>query len=105
MKPFFIKKPVDVLAVVGESIEVPCRLGGDPLPVVRWRRMNGGDMVMLRKPNVLHIDSATRHDTDIYICEGENLVALVSTQIQITVKGRIHLACFNSYYVIMNLKG
>lgn len=45
MKPFLIRGPQNQTAVTGSSVIFQCRVGGDPLPDVLWRRTaTGGNM-------------------------------------------------------------
>lgn len=45
VKPFLIRGPQNQTAVVGSSVTFQCRVGGEPLPDVLWRRTaSGGNM-------------------------------------------------------------
>ena len=45
VKPFLIRGPQNQTAVTGSSIVFQCRVGGEPLPDVLWRRTaSGGNM-------------------------------------------------------------
>ena len=45
VKPFMIRGPQNQTAVTGSSVVFQCRVGGDPLPDVLWRRTaSGGNM-------------------------------------------------------------
>lgn len=45
VKPFLIRGPQNQTAVVGSSVIFQCRVGGEPLPDVLWRRSaSGGNM-------------------------------------------------------------
>ncbi|KAF7491011.1 Roundabout -like protein 1 [Sarcoptes scabiei] len=41
VKPYFITKPEDVTALSNKMAEIHCKVGGDPLPKVTWRREGG----------------------------------------------------------------
>lgn len=41
MKPHFIIKPEDMTALANEIAEIHCKVGGDPVPNVSWRREGG----------------------------------------------------------------
>lgn len=41
VKPYFIRKPEDVTAILNEEAEIVCKVGGDPVPNVNWRREHG----------------------------------------------------------------
>lgn len=45
VKPFLIRGPQNQTAVVGNSVTFQCRVGGEPVPDVLWRRTaSGGNM-------------------------------------------------------------
>lgn len=45
VKPFLIRGPHDQTVVEGSSVTFQCRVGGDPMPDVLWRRTaSGGNM-------------------------------------------------------------
>lgn len=45
VKPFLIRGPQDQTVVAGSSVVFQCRVGGEPLPDVLWRRSaSGGNM-------------------------------------------------------------
>ena len=41
VKPHFIIKPEDITALANEIAEIHCKVGGDPIPNVSWRREGG----------------------------------------------------------------
>lgn len=49
VRPFLIRGPQNQTAVVGSSVIFQCRIGGDPLPDVLWRRTASGGNMPLRK--------------------------------------------------------
>lgn len=45
VKPFLIRGPQNQTAVVGNAVTFQCRVGGEPVPDVLWRRTaSGGNM-------------------------------------------------------------
>lgn len=45
VKPFVIRGPQNQTTVTGSSVIFQCRVGGEPLPDVLWRRTaSGGNM-------------------------------------------------------------
>lgn len=45
VKPFLVRGPHDQTVVEGSSVTFQCRVGGDPMPDVLWRRTaSGGNM-------------------------------------------------------------
>lgn len=56
VKPFLIRGPHDQIVVERSSVTFQCRVGGDPMPDVLWRRTaSGGNMPLgiYRKPNYI----------------------------------------------------
>lgn len=49
VKPFLIRGPQNQTAVVGNSVTFQCRVGGEPVPDVLWRRSASGGNMPLRK--------------------------------------------------------
>lgn len=49
VRPFLIRGPQNQTAVVGSSVVFQCRIGGDPLPDVLWRRTASAGNMPLRK--------------------------------------------------------
>jgi len=60
VRPFLIRGPQNQTAVVGSSVVFQCRIGGDPLPDVLWRRTASGGNMPLRKFSWLHSASINR---------------------------------------------
>lgn len=53
VKPFMIRGPQNQTAVTGSSVIFQCRVGGEPLPDVLWRRTaSGGNMPLGKHKNV-----------------------------------------------------
>ncbi|CAO1323968.1 unnamed protein product [Diamesa serratosioi] len=82
VKPFLIRGPQNQTAVTGSSIVFQCRVGGEPLPDVLWRRTaSGGNMplgrVHILEDRSLKIDNVTMDDIGEYSCEADNSVGSV----------------------------
>jgi len=41
VKPYFIKAPESKIVQVGGQVKLNCKMGGDPTPVISWRKHNG----------------------------------------------------------------
>ena len=53
VKPFLIRGPQNQTAVTGSSVIFQCRVGGEPLPDVLWRRTaSGGNMPLGKLHNL-----------------------------------------------------
>lgn len=92
VKPYLITGPEDVVAQTGGSVTFQCRVGGDPLPDVLWRRTAGGGNMPLGRVKVLddrslRLDDVVLGDEGEYSCEADNSVGAVSASGYLTVYG------------------
>ncbi|XP_037047604.1 protein sax-3 [Bradysia coprophila] len=83
VKPFLIRGPQNQTSVVGSSVTFQCRVGGEPLPDVLWRRSaSGGNMplgrVQILEDRSLRLDGVTLDDMGEYSCEADNAVGSVT---------------------------
>ncbi|XP_058122733.1 roundabout homolog 2-like [Anopheles ziemanni] len=83
VKPFLIRGPQNQTIVAGNSVVFQCRVGGDPLPDVLWRRSASGGNMPLERVRVLEdrslrIDDITIEDMGEYSCEADNAVGSVT---------------------------
>ncbi|XP_014250865.1 roundabout homolog 2-like isoform X2 [Cimex lectularius] len=88
VKPFFSKEPSDVTVVADSSVELECKVGGDPVPKILWRRDDGkmpvGRAKITDEKN-LRVDRVQPEDEGVYICEASNLVGSISAKAALTV--------------------
>ncbi|XP_061398597.1 protein sax-3 [Musca vetustissima] len=82
-RPFLIRGPQNQTSVVGTSVIFQCRIGGDPLPDVLWRRTASGGNMPLRRVTVLEdrslkLDDITLEDMGEYTCEADNAVGSIT---------------------------
>lgn len=90
MKPFMIRPPEDVTALVGDTVEFFCTVGGDPLPDVLWRRDAPGGTMPLGRVRVLEdrglrLERITLLDQGRYTCEADNPAGAVTATALLTV--------------------
>uniref|UniRef100_A0A182YHF3 Uncharacterized protein n=1 Tax=Anopheles stephensi TaxID=30069 RepID=A0A182YHF3_ANOST len=83
VKPFLIRGPQDQTVVAGSSVVFQCRVGGEPLPDVLWRRTASGGNMPLERVRVLEdrslrIDDITIEDMGEYSCEADNAVGSIT---------------------------
>ncbi|XP_053673919.1 roundabout homolog 2-like, partial [Anopheles nili] len=83
VKPFLIRGPQDQTVVAGTSVVFQCRVGGEPLPDVLWRRSASGGNMPLERVRVLEdrslrIDDITIEDMGEYSCEADNAVGSIT---------------------------
>lgn len=108
-----IRGPQNQTAVTGSAVIFQCKVSGDPIPDVLWRRSaNGGNMplgrVHILEDRSLKIDNITMEDGKIsqhneywekffninlilggeYYCEADNAVGTVSSSGMLVVYGR-----------------
>lgn len=90
VKPFLIKGPTDAISLAGNSVEFQCRVGGDPLPDVLWRRTAGAGNMPLGRVHILEdrslrLENVTPEDEGEYSCEADNAVGTVTASATLTV--------------------
>ncbi|XP_058450921.1 roundabout homolog 2-like [Malaya genurostris] len=83
VKPFLIRGPQNQTAVAGSSVVFQCRVGGEPVPDVLWRRSASGGNMPLGRVHVLEdrslrIDDITVEDMGEYSCEADNAVGSIT---------------------------
>ncbi|XP_065081068.1 roundabout homolog 2-like [Ochlerotatus camptorhynchus] len=82
VKPFLIRGPQNQTAVASSSVVFQCRVGGEPVPDVLWRRSASGGNMPLGRVHVLEdrslrIDDITVEDMGEYSCEADNAVGSI----------------------------
>ncbi|RZF42615.1 hypothetical protein LSTR_LSTR001410 [Laodelphax striatellus] len=90
VKPFLIRGPQDAVALVGGSVVFECRVGGDPLPDVLWKRTAGGGNMPLVRVHILEdrglrLDAITEEDEGEYSCIADNFVGSLTASATLTV--------------------
>ncbi|XP_075460423.1 roundabout homolog 4 isoform X2 [Ascaphus truei] len=88
-KPVFTKKPNDIVATFGSTVQFWCGTHGDPKPLVRWNKEHGElptGRYDISSENTLRIQYVTMHDSGKYICTAENQVESVSVKASLVVQ-------------------
>ncbi|KAI5721425.1 hypothetical protein M8J77_020620 [Diaphorina citri] len=88
VKPFPISEPSDATVLSGSVVEFVCRVGGDPLPTILWRRDDGKmptGRAKILDDRSLQIENVGPQDEGLYICDVENLVGSISLRASLTV--------------------
>ncbi|KAF5269632.1 hypothetical protein FQR65_LT05971, partial [Abscondita terminalis] len=90
VKPFLVRPPEDIIALVGSTIEFSCGVGGDPLPDVLWRRNSPGGTMPLGRVRVLEdrslrLERITLQDQGRYTCEADNPAGALTASATLTV--------------------
>lgn len=81
------------MAQTGGSVTLQCRVGGDPIPDVLWRRTAGNGNMPVNRVKVLDDRSLKINNVDLsdegeYTCEADNSVGAVSASGYLTVYGK-----------------
>ncbi|KAJ8911147.1 hypothetical protein NQ315_008332 [Exocentrus adspersus] len=90
VKPFMVRPPEDVTALVGSTVDFSCAVGGDPVPDVLWRRTAPGGTMPLGRVRVLEdrtlrLEEVTLLDQGRYTCDADNFAGAVSASALLTV--------------------
>ncbi|ENN71106.1 hypothetical protein YQE_12039, partial [Dendroctonus ponderosae] len=90
VKPFMIRPPEDITALVGTAVDFPCYVGGDPTPDVLWRRQAPGGTMPLGRVRVLEnrtlrLEDVTLLDQGRYTCDVDNFAGVLSASAVLTV--------------------
>ncbi|CAL4113940.1 unnamed protein product, partial [Meganyctiphanes norvegica] len=94
VSPHLVSSSGPTKADEGSTIELVCRVGGDPQPEVFWRRLHPkgelplGRMALEERSQVLRIHHVSPEDTGVYSCHAENPVGYVAANITINVLSR-----------------
>ncbi|XP_055704314.1 roundabout homolog 2-like [Phlebotomus papatasi] len=90
VKPFLIRGPTSQVVVEGSAVTFQCRVGGDPMPDVLWRRSASGgnmplDRVHILEDRSLRLERVTVNDEGEYSCEADNAVGSITATGTLTV--------------------
>ncbi|XP_015199137.2 neogenin isoform X2 [Lepisosteus oculatus] len=87
----FLRQPVPVTKVIGQSVLLPCVVTGYPLPTVRW--MVGDKLIEEREGKFetvgggsLQIVNLTEEDAGIYSCLADNGNETIEAQAELTMQ-------------------
>ena len=90
--PHFIKKPSPLeVGLVGSDLELECQAGGDPAPVIHWRRshhktdLTGHNVKYLETGGVV-LMNLHPSDEGEYECRAENKIGSVVSKVMIIVE-------------------
>lgn len=83
VKPFLLRGPSNQTVTEGTSVTFQCRVGGDPMPDVLWRRSASGgnmplDRVHILEDRSLRLEDVIIDDEGEYSCEADNAVGTIS---------------------------
>lgn len=91
--PRITDSPVDVTVSVGDTVRLPCRAIGHPVPTVRWTK-NGNALPFSPKFTVASTGSLTivniqESDQGLFRCTAVNAIQAVSAEARLTVQGMV----------------
>lgn len=82
-KPKFLVEPRNVVAEVNSSVLFECKVTGEPLPTISWKKRDGqmpiGRAYVARDRGGLRIDRVQPQDSGEYICFAKNPVGNVES--------------------------
>ncbi|ETE74096.1 Roundabout-like 1, partial [Ophiophagus hannah] len=88
-RPTFIRRPSDVVASVGSSVQFICGIHGDPKLVVQWYKEDGelpSGRYEVDQENVLQIHHLTMCDAGKYICAAYSHGGTIFAKAALTVE-------------------
>ncbi|XP_076032123.1 roundabout homolog 2-like [Oratosquilla oratoria] len=94
VSPHLVSSSESVTGGAGATVELVCRVGGDPPPEVFWHRVAPatelplGRMDLEESSQILRVYHLTPEDQGVYTCHAENPVGSVSANITLTVHSR-----------------
>ncbi|XP_042213023.1 protein sax-3-like isoform X2 [Homarus americanus] len=94
VSPHLVSSSGTVTGAAGSTVELVCRVGGDPPPEVFWRRVEPpgelplGRMALEENSQVLRIHHVAPEDQGVYSCQAENPVGSVAANITLNVHSR-----------------
>ncbi|CAL4090996.1 unnamed protein product, partial [Meganyctiphanes norvegica] len=104
VSPHMVSFSKTVTGKEGNTVDLVCRVGGDPPPEVFWRRLAPagelplGRMALEEQSQVLRIHHIAPEDTGVYACSAENPVGYITANITLNVHSHplLHLKPSNA---------
>uniref|UniRef100_A0AAR2L6D7 Roundabout, axon guidance receptor, homolog 2 (Drosophila) n=1 Tax=Pygocentrus nattereri TaxID=42514 RepID=A0AAR2L6D7_PYGNA len=91
-RPTFVRRPVNQVVLVDESVEFRCQVEGDPPPSLRWRKDEAEiprgryEMKYEKDDFVLRIKKVSAGDQGSFTCVAENRVGKLEASATLTVR-------------------
>ncbi|XP_048369346.1 roundabout homolog 4 isoform X2 [Sphaerodactylus townsendi] len=88
-KPVFTRRPSDVVAKLGSTVQFVCGVHGDPVSTVRWHKEDGElptGRYDISQENTLQIHHLTVSDAGKYVCIAYNQVGIIFAKASLTVQ-------------------
>jgi hypothetical protein len=87
-KPRFQRRPDDHTAEVGTDVLFDCRVTGDPMPVIVWRKKDGKmplGRAQILESKGLRVDRVIPSDEGEYVCQAKNPAGTIEASARLTV--------------------
>lgn len=88
-KPHFLQEPHDVTAEVGSMVLFDCRVSGDPMPSISWKKRNQqmpvGRAYIAPDNRGLRIDRVQVSDEGEYMCQAKNPAGSIEASARLRV--------------------
>ncbi|XP_050532372.1 roundabout homolog 2-like [Daktulosphaira vitifoliae] len=108
MRPYVIQAPKDTIAMAGSSVQLQCKIGGQPQPEILWKKISANGVTQHIRPNhfrneklsgdrdtfehvyitqdgSLRLDNVSPEDEGKYVCHAENHQGKVNAASTLTV--------------------
>lgn len=103
VSPHLVSSSGTVTGAAGATVELVCRVGGDPPPEVFWRRVHPegdlplGRMALEESSQVLRIHHVAPEDQGVYSCQAENPVGSVAANITLNVHCKLFYGSYGTF--------